>query len=209
MIKQINTGSDTNTQAMTEVALGLSMAFFSLLIIALLSMSAGTSTQSQGESSGASSEQQDAARKDALESEAVRAALESLEAQHRLSLSEQAVESTRESNAQTEQNSELSEQAKIRFVFYYKRQYFDAQLNKITPDTSDSQLPTVVAVMPDMSFSQVMKVHQDFSQQEIQITAMDENWQRAFRKMVEANSTQNNTLEMRSLAAVKTTHSGR
>ena len=33
-----HTNHDTSTQAMTEVALGLSMAFFSLLILALFSI---------------------------------------------------------------------------------------------------------------------------------------------------------------------------
>jgi biopolymer transport protein ExbD len=38
---------DTSTNAMTEVALGLSMAFFSLLILALLSISMPPSAQQQ------------------------------------------------------------------------------------------------------------------------------------------------------------------
>jgi|GEM_PF-1310625 len=37
-LANVSAVSDTSTQAMTEVALGLSMAFFSILIIALLSM---------------------------------------------------------------------------------------------------------------------------------------------------------------------------
>lgn len=38
---------DTSTQAMTEVALGLSMAFFAILIVALLSMGVNTSQAEQ------------------------------------------------------------------------------------------------------------------------------------------------------------------
>ena len=40
-----HTNQDTSTQAMTEVALGLSMAFFSLLILALFSIGLPSKTQ--------------------------------------------------------------------------------------------------------------------------------------------------------------------
>ena len=42
-----HTNHDTSTQAMTEVALGLSMAFFSLLILALFSIGLPDSTQKE------------------------------------------------------------------------------------------------------------------------------------------------------------------
>lgn len=44
-MQQINQSQDTSSQAMTEVALGLSMAFFAILILSLLSMQMPEQTQ--------------------------------------------------------------------------------------------------------------------------------------------------------------------
>ncbi|WP_395342743.1 hypothetical protein PN836_001720 [Ningiella sp. W23] len=154
----LNTTADNTTQAMTEVALGLSMAFFALLILALLSMGAGSVSQQP------------------LANEASISVVQSLDTE--LADSQGKKEEVEESDASTGIISE-----NINYLFYFEGTYFDEQLNPITKLTSavdpSAQSRLVVAVDPDLSFSQVMKVHQDFAQYGVQITSMDNNWLRA------------------------------
>ena len=156
LMKSINTASDNNTQAMTEVALGLSMAFFSLLILALLSMTGeqisdlATTEQSQN--------------------------TEAMQAQNRLSLAEQASKTT-----QQELSSSPVVQEQISFIFYYEGSYYDTALVEHSPSNVDPDKTTVVAVLPNLSFAEVMQVHKDFAHKAVQITAMDQNWEQAFK----------------------------
>lgn len=155
-MKPINTASDNNTQAMTEVALGLSMAFFSLLILALLSMT-GEQISEQ-----ATTEQ--------------RQNTEAMQAQNRLSLSEQS-----EKTARQDPSLSSAVQEQISFIFYYEGHYYDTTLDKYSPNDVDPDKTTVVAVMADLSFAEVMQVHKDFAHKAVQITAMDQNWEQAFK----------------------------
>lgn len=156
---------------MTEVALGLSMAFFSLLILALLSITAGTETDQLSKTvvqTPASAEQ-------AVTENAITALL----AQSRLSLSDANI-------AQEERSFDSTNSAAagaISFVFYYRGQYFDAKLQPQMLQNLSTEKSTVVAVLPDLSFAEVMQVHKDFKDKDIQITAMDDNWQRAFAQL--------------------------
>jgi hypothetical protein len=165
VIRNINANTDTNTQAMTEVALGLSMAFFSLLILALLSMS----TESMSKHT-----QRESATQHSSEN-AQRNPTDILMQQSRLSLSEQSDAQRTSDSGQAKQNQE-----QVSFVFYYQGSYFDASLSPYSPENVDPNKPTVVAVLPNLSFFEVMQVHKDFAHQSIQITAMDNNWQNAF-----------------------------
>lgn len=173
-----SSATDTNTQAMTEVALGLSMAFFSLLILALLSISAGNQSKSQSNVTSSTTEKlTSASQEPSIQSDEQ---LLSMLNKNRLSLTDAKT---------TEQGSEggvEAEQSKTTFIFYYKGQYYDTNLAPQSIDMVNPNKPTVVAVAPNLSFSEVMQVHQDFSAKEIQITAMDKNWLSAFAEHIDA-----------------------
>lgn len=150
---------------MTEVALGLSMAFFSLLILALLSITAGNHSSNTVNPTDTLTEQ--AAREEN--------ATQSLLQQNRLSLSDAQSREQQDSEASAEQTVE-----RIRFIFHYRGQYYDADLRPQALSSINPDKTTVVAVEPNLSFSKVMEIHRDFKDKQIQITSMDENWLKAF-----------------------------
>ncbi|MBT1449402.1 hypothetical protein KJ365_00785 [Glaciecola sp. XM2] len=147
---------DTSTQAMTELALGLSMAFFSLLILALLSIGlpghASYATQKSEELSTLTSEQSDMQLNDTLR------------------LSQQVPDS---------ENTTSSSATKSTIIFYYLGAYFDQNLASVDVYSMADTQDLIIAVSKDLSFSQVMQVHQDFASKEVQITAMNEQWENA------------------------------
>ncbi len=108
-------------------------------------------------------------------------ALESILAQSRLSLSQA-------DNQQDEQDTSVDSQnaaSLVTFIFHYKGQYYDASLQPQALQNVNPDKATVVAVVPDLSFAEVMQVHKDFQDKDIQITAMDDNWQKAFSERVD------------------------
>jgi hypothetical protein len=149
---------DTSTQAMTEVALGLSMAFFSLLILALLSIGLPQDSQMPVTDAREPSMQID------LESS--------------LTLAQQSQQSENKSEQADMQPS---------FVFYYRGAYFNEALEQVLLESLEldsshnADANTIVAVSSRLAFSEVMQVHKDFAHVQVQITAMDDTWEQALK----------------------------
>lgn len=141
---------DTSTQAMTEVALGLLMAFFSLLILALVSIGLPQTAEVP-----ASSQEQISLKMDPESS---------------LTLAQQAPAK----DASAEQVGSQSS-----FVFYYEGAYFDEKLKNVDLETIATNANTIVAVSSTLAFAEVMQVHKDFAHMQVQITAMDVAWEAA------------------------------
>jgi hypothetical protein len=141
---------DTSTQAMTEVALGLSMAFFSLLILALVSIGLPQTADAQ-----------------ASDAEQLRLKMNS---ESSMTLAQQAPEKRDSAEQMGSQPS---------FVFYYQGAYFDEQLQKVDLEAIATNANTIVAVSSTLAFAEVMQVHKDFAHMQVQITAMDTAWEEA------------------------------
>jgi hypothetical protein len=141
---------DTSTQAMTEVALGLSMAFFSLLILALVSIGLPQTADTL-----ASDTKQDSLKMDPESS---------------MTLAQQAPAK----DASAEQTG-----SQPKFVFYYQGAYFDERLQEVKVETIATNDDTIVAVSSTLAFAEVMQVHKDFAHMQVQITAMDKAWEEA------------------------------
>jgi len=153
---------DTSTQAMTEVALGLSMAFFSLLILALLSVGAGQSTQS-------------------TTNEVLSDKNHALYEQARLSVNQDTPDSASHQN----HKESASYGEDLTFIFYKGGRYFDNNLGAINIEKISASEQIVLVLAPTLPLSQVMQVQADFTGKNIQVTQMNTEWSNALSQLPE------------------------
>lgn len=142
---------DTSTQAMTEVALGLSMAFFALLIIALMSVSLPTSVDSN---------------KQALK----HAQSETVDITEQVSLSIQETQNEQGKEAIAPSNNEL-------VLLYWGGQFFDTQQQIVNIDNVNAQENVIVAVNPQIPFNQLISIQTQFAGKTLRLTKLSEQWQ--------------------------------
>ncbi len=143
---ELTNNHDTSTQAMTEVALGLSMAFFALLILALISISLPANPNN-------------------LASDM--AAQVKLAAQH-------SQPSVNDSTKTQQEKANPAEKPPF-IVLYWAGQYVDVNQQKI--DISDIQQQNVViAVDPQIPFSQLVSIQGQFNGQEMRLTTLSDDW---------------------------------
>jgi hypothetical protein len=147
---------DTSTQAMTEVALGLSMAFFSLLILALFSI--GLPEQ-------------------ALQNEPVQKNQPPLNNDEQLKLAS--------SNGKKSQ-SKTSVNEKQQYAFYFNEQFYDKQLNRLSIDNFarfETQQPLILAVQDSLPLVQIMALRKQINHPNLSITMLNQTWQTQLEKM--------------------------
>ena len=147
---------DTSTQAMTEVALGLCMAFFSLLILALFSI--GLPEQAQ-------------------KNEPQQKNQTSLDNDEQLKLTN--------SNGKTSQ-SKTSVNNKQQYVFYFNEQLYDKQLNRLSIDNFahfETQQPLILAVQDSLPLIQLMALRKQINHPNLSITMLNQKWQTQLEKM--------------------------
>ena len=135
---------DTTTQAMTELALGLSMAFFSIMILALLSMHQPTISNPQPEPSQG---------------------INKLLVNHLVDVTA----APGPGSTQT-----LDDQTQV--VFYFNGKLFDQSLQQLTIDLLDKNHQVIVAVEPNVSFLQVVKLKNRINHPQLSITTINEQW---------------------------------
>ena len=151
---------DTTTSAMTEVALGLSMAFFTLLILALLSVSVPK------ESALNSSEKQTASTKESL-------LTKGFEEKSLLKIQQQTLESKKENTTATKQ-----------FAFYFQRKLYDEQLTQRQLNSFTEDIALVVAVDPNLAFTEVFDLRQKINHPHLSITTLNSDWQSRLQQML-------------------------
>lgn len=159
---------DTSTQAMTEVALGLSMAFFALLIIALMSVALPAQTPATNASQSKSVD----INMDM--SQAVRLSLDTLTSGQQASDEKLSV---------AEKNSQV-------VLFYWGGQFFDSQKQVVNVQELGAQNDVIVAVDPNISFTHLIQIQNQFSGKPMRLTSLDEQWQQALGN--EANTKTSN-----------------
>ena len=147
---------DTSTQAMTEVALGLSMAFFCLLILALFSI--GLPEQ-------------------ALKSELLENNQPSVSQDEQLKLVANSSNNTANKN---------SENKKQQYAFYLNGHFYDQQLDPLNSEdfaSFESQQPLILAVPDSLPLMQIMALRKQINHPNLSITMLDHKWQTQLEKM--------------------------
>ena len=151
-----HTNHDTSTQAMTEVALGLSMAFFSLLILALFSIGLPEQTQKnvpvqKNQPSFASDEQLKIV-----------------------------------SNSKKQSSSKIDQNNKQQYAFYFNGQFYDKQLKHLHIDNFsnfETQQPLILAVQDNLPLKHIMALRKQINHPNLSITMLNQKWQTQLEKM--------------------------
>lgn len=147
---------DTSTQAMTEVALGLSMAFFALLIIALMSVSLPSSVNEIAKSTSDNFKQQ-------------------LEIAKKVNLS------LEDSSAQEKpiDKATISNTEEV-ILLYWEGQFFDTQHQIVNLEELTITNNIIVAVSSEIPFNQLINIQTQFAGNTLRLTQLSEQWHRAF-----------------------------
>ncbi|MBL4630847.1 MAG: hypothetical protein JKY14_06675 [Paraglaciecola sp.] len=151
-----HTNHDTSTQAMTEVALGLSMAFFSLLILALFSIGLPKQTH---ENTPVKKEPPPMSTDDLVKLIG--------------------------NNGHGDANK-TPENKKPQYVFYFNGKFYDKQLTRLNIDNFsrfETQQPLVLAVQDSLALSQIMTVRKQINHPNLSITMLDQKWQTQLETM--------------------------
>ena len=151
-----HTNHDTSTQAMTEVALGLSMAFFSLLILALFSIGLPEQTQ----------------KKQHLQKDQP-----SLAEDEQLKLA---------SNSEKPSQKRTSGNKKQQYAFYFNGQFYDKQLNRLDIDNFsrfETQQPLILAVQDSLPLIKIMALRKQINHPNLSITMLNQKWQTRLEQM--------------------------
>lgn len=148
---EITIVQDTSTHAMTEVALGLSMAFFALLIIALMSVSLPTKVDDSAHAF--KSEQKS-----------------KVDTSEQVRLTIQNKQNGNNSIASLVQSNEL-------VLLYWGGQFFDTQQQIVNANDVMEHQNVIVAVDPQIAFNQLINIQTKFAGKTLRLTQLSEQWQ--------------------------------
>jgi hypothetical protein len=148
---------DTATQAMTEVALGLSMAFFALLILALISVSLPNNADSS-----------------------------ELKAQPFVPIDQQIALGAGDQKSTTNNDSGDAQRQAQTIILYWEGQYFDLQHQAIDIKTMsnlkhEKQAVLIVAVPAACSLDELLAIQSVFDGHDIKLTKLSSEWQTVLR----------------------------
>ncbi|ABK42718.1 hypothetical protein Mmc1_0191 [Magnetococcus marinus MC-1] len=131
----------TTNNAMTEIALALAMGFFSIMVLAMVSMGGGVG--SANKIAGA-----------------VMAASD---------------------NAQTPK-AVVEVQEQDRMILYYNGHFFDQNMHQVKPETLPQGGRTILALAPETSMTQALKLRGLFGQRDVIVSTLDTRWIRALQE---------------------------
>ena len=138
----------TTNHALTEVALALAMAFFSIMILAMVSMSIPRAAKSQIAESSLN-----------LPSDKVK-------------MQQNDASSKPDNNQSSAESSDNSQQ----FVFYFNQKFFSQKLQEI--DLSGLKQGEVVLALPaNLTVAEALKVKGRINRSDLVITQYNEQWQ--------------------------------
>ena len=159
---------DTSTQAMTEVALGLSMAFFALLIIALMSVALPVQTPSDMADNNLEIPSQNGQG----------------QSNHTLELALQALINSLDAKTKSASASALDSIGQHTTVlFYWDGRFFNAQEQVVQINEANMQHDIIVAVSPQLPFSQLMAIQDQFKGDKMRLTTLSPAWQNRLSNM--------------------------
>ena len=145
---------DTTSSAMTEVALGLSMAFFTLLIVALLSMSVPKVTSNKSTTIATDTTPEDLKKNKTIDVK---------------------IDSKANNNKNTHSTSQ--------FVFYYLDNFYDRSLVLRTISSFSQDKTLIVAVNPQLTFAEVFNLRQKINHPKLSITTSNEAWRARLKQV--------------------------
>jgi hypothetical protein len=148
-----HTNHDTSTQAMTEVALGLSMAFFSLLILALFSI--GLPEQAQ----------------------------QKVPDKQSLGIDEQLKLAGNNGKSTANKASENKKQHYAFYFNgqFYDEQLKQLNINNFS--RFEPQQPLILAVQDNLPLIQIMDIRKQINHPNLSITMLNQNWKTQLEKM--------------------------
>jgi hypothetical protein len=151
---------DTSTHAMTEVALGLSMAFFALLIIALMSVTLPNSV--------------DNTNNKLIQEQSIEL---DIEQQVNLSI-----------NKEQDDNKPVKslKSANEVILLFWGGQFFDTQQQLVDIDQIVLKQNVIVAVDPQIPFNQLLSIQSQFAGYTLRLTKLNEPWLLALNKQTQS-----------------------
>ena len=155
----VSHSQDQSTQAMTEVALALSMAFFSLLLLALVSIGVPETNLYNEGSPRLSPEEK------------------TMEFVPEFVLQE-SIENTSETIENIDKLTE--EKDETQYIFYYQSKFYDQYLQPIQISHLNLAQNVVVALPSDTDVSTALELQQYFKAYNVTLTLMDKDWLAAF-----------------------------
>lgn len=167
-VNDITNMQDTSTQAMTEVALGLSMAFFALLIIALVSVTLPNEDKN-GEAK--------------LVVTTAQKRNETIDISEQLELTIENSQS--HSHGNRLQTAEAPEQDSI--LLYWNDQFFTTQGDLVDFSELSANKEFIVAVSPQVSFNQLLAIQTKFSGRQMRLTKLSPQWQASLSQINNEN----------------------
>ena len=164
-LDDINQLQDTSTQALTEVALGLSMAFFALLIIALFSMTLPSQVSDERKQGHENTPlyKQDFSYEVLIAANA-----------NKQNTDKQGAEKRSGSTGNTE-STENKAQAPF-IVLYWGGKYFDTNNRVLSIIDVQSRQNVIVAVDPQIPFEQLIDIQKAFAGKEMRLTRLSPDW---------------------------------
>jgi len=145
---------DTTSSAMTEVALGLSMAFFTLLIVALISMSVPKAIAIKNVTKVASDIPEDLKKTEAIDIK-----------------------------MGNKQGGKKSGDNTVQFAFYFKQKFYDKTLTLRTINSFSKEETLVIAVDPALAFAEVFALRQKINHPKLSITTSNKAWRSRLQQM--------------------------
>jgi len=136
-----------DSQAMTEVALGLAMAFFAMMILAMLSMSSSAMVNGEERKAGAIA----------------------------VSLRQKS-EPVNDSQPGAESKNGSLTNADDLIIIYYQGRYLNTQLESLDVKSLNDSQNYVLALSPNLSLKTVLAVKSEISAPNLVITELDEAW---------------------------------
>lgn len=147
---------DTSTHAMTEVALGLSMAFFALLIIALMSVTVPAKRNDSAQVLNSSQKFE-------------------IDTTEQVKLSIQEKQNEYDSSVTKSLSNEL-------VLLFWDGQFFDTQQQIVKVENVLEAQNVIVAVDPQIPFNQLINIQTKFADKTLRLTKLSEQWRIALSK---------------------------
>lgn len=145
---------DTTSSAMTEVALGLSMAFFTLLIVALLSMSVPNENALKTVK----------VPEDLKENTAIKIKLEAIN--------------------NNSENNLAKDKSTAQFAFYFNNAFYDQSLTRRSIDSFSQEQALIIAVDPQLAFTDVFTLRQQINHPTLSITTSNSAWRARLQQII-------------------------
>ena len=143
---------DHAQSAMTEVALALAMAFFAIMVLAMISM--GSSVQ-------ANKTQKAEASVDLTDMQLSLQALQPDQKNNQLNPSKETIKTVGPDDL---------------LVVFYQGQWFDRTLSPLNPESLSADKPVILALDPDLPLNEAIAARSQLARSNITIAPLDRQW---------------------------------